>query len=59
MALRWKMLVGLGGSLTALGLIGDWPPPTDPSFPDTQLFLLCLGGIVLVAGITIGIKQEK
>ena len=53
------MLVGLGGSLIALGLTGDWPPPTDPSLPDTQLFLLCLGGIVLVAGITIGIKQEK
>lgn len=59
MTLRWKMLVGLGGSLIALGLIGDWPPPTDPSLPDTQVFLWCLGGIVLVAGIVIAMKHEK
>lgn len=59
MALRWKVLVGLGGSLIALGLIGDWPPPTDPSLPDTQWFLVCLGGIVAAAGILIAVKYGK
>jgi len=42
-----------------IGLIGDWPPPTDPSLPDTRLFFLCLGGIILIAGLAIGIRQEK
>jgi len=59
MALRWKVLVGLGGSLMALGLIGDWPAPTDPSLPDTHMFLLFLGGIVAAAGIIIGIKHGE
>jgi len=59
MALRWKMLVGLGTTLIALGLIVDWPPKADPSLPETKSFLLFLGGVVWVAGLVIGLRQEK
>lgn len=59
MALRWKMLVGLGATLIALGLMVDWPPKTDPSLPETQSFLLFLGGVIGVAGLVIGLRQEK
>lgn len=59
MALRWKLLVGLGMVLIALGLGVDWSPKTDPSLPDTRSFLLFLGGVVGVAGLLFGLKQEK
>ena len=59
MRLRWKMLVGFGAALIAVGLIGDWPPKSDPSLPETRSFLLFLGGLVFIAGLAIGIRQEK
>jgi hypothetical protein len=59
MALRWKLLVALGMVLIALGLGVDWPPKTDPSLPETRSFLLFLGGVVGVAGLLFGLKQEK
>ena len=59
MTLRWKILAGLGASLIVLGFIGDWPPKTDPSLPDTQSFFLFLGGVVLTAGLVIGLRREK
>jgi hypothetical protein len=59
MALRWKLLVGIGMVLIALGLGGDWPPKTDPTLPDTRSFLLFLGGVVGVAGLLLGFRQEK
>jgi hypothetical protein len=59
MALRWKLLLGLGMALIALGLGVDWPPKSDPSLPDTQSFLVLLGGILVVAGMLIGLRQEK
>lgn len=59
MALRWKLLLGLGMALIALGLGVDWPPKSDPSLPDTQSFLVLLGGILVMAGMLIGLRQEK
>lgn len=59
MALRWKLLVGLGTTLIVLGLEVDWPPKTDPSLPDTRSFFLFLGGVVGVAGLLLGLRQEK
>jgi len=59
MALRWKLLVGLGTTLIALGLGVDWPPKTDPSLPDTRSFFLFLGGVVGIAGLLLGLRQEK
>jgi hypothetical protein len=59
MALRWKLLLGLGLALIALGLGVDWPPQTDPSLPNTKSFFLLLGGVVGVAGLVIGLTREK
>jgi hypothetical protein len=59
MALRWKLLIGLGIALIALGLGVDWPPKPDPSLPDTQSFFLLLGGILGAAGMPIGLRREK
>jgi hypothetical protein len=59
MALRWKLLLGLGIALIALGLGVDWPPKTDPSLPDTRSFFLLLGGVVGVAGLVIGLTRDK
>lgn len=53
------MLVVLGTALIALGFIVDWPPRTDPSLPETKSFLLFLGGVVGVAGLALGLRQEK
>ena len=59
MALRWKLLAGLGMTLIALGVGVDWPPKADPSLPDTRSFLVFLGGVVGVAGLLLGLRQEK
>jgi hypothetical protein len=59
MVLRWKLLVGLGIALIALGLSVDWPPETDSSLPNTKSFFLLLGGVVGVAGLVIGLTREK
>jgi hypothetical protein len=59
MVLRWKLLVGLGIALIALGLGVDWPPETDSSLPNTKSFFLLLGGVVGVAGLVIGLTREK
>jgi len=59
MALRWKLLCGLGITLIALGLGVDWPPKSDPSLPDTRSFFVVLGGILGAAGLLIGLRQEK
>ena len=58
MARRWKLLVGLGAALIALGLIPDWPPRTDPALPETGTFFLLLGTVVGAAGLAIGLRQE-
>lgn len=59
MARRWKLLVALGAALIALGLIPDWPPRTDPALPEPGTFFLLLGVVVGVAGVAIGLRQEK
>jgi hypothetical protein len=59
MALRWKLLIGLGIGLIALGLGINWPPKSDPSLPDTQSFFVFLGGVLGAAGVLIGLRQEK
>jgi hypothetical protein len=59
MALRWKLLLGLGIALIALGLGVDWPPQTDSSLPDTRSFFLLLGGVVGISGLVIGLKRDK
>lgn len=59
MALRWKLLVGLGIALIALGLGVDWPPQTDSSLPNTRSFFLLLGGVVGMSGLVIGLTKIK
>jgi hypothetical protein len=59
MALRWKLLLGLGIALIALGLGVDWPPQTDSLLPDTRSFFLLLGGVVGISGLVIGLKRDK
>lgn len=59
MALRSKLLLGLGIALMALGLGIDWPPPTDSSLPSTKAFFLLLGGVVGVSGLVIGLTRNK
>lgn len=59
MGLRWKMLLSLGTALLALALLVDWPQETDPSLPEARLFLLLLGGIIIIAGIVIRARQEN
>jgi hypothetical protein len=53
------MLVGLGAVLLALALFVDWPPNADPSLPNTQAFLLLLGGVIGIAGLLIGFRREQ
>lgn len=59
MALRWKLLVGLGIVLITLGLGVNWPSQTDPSLPNTRLFFLLLGGVVGLSGLVIGLTRNK
>ena len=59
MALRWKLLLGLGIALIALGLGVDWPPQTDSSLPNTRAFFLLLGGVVGISGLVIGLTRNK
>ncbi|MBM4128348.1 MAG: hypothetical protein FJ247_13640 [Nitrospira sp.] len=59
MALRWKLLVGLGIALITLGLGADWPPQTDSSLPNTKSFFLFLGGVVGISGLVIGLTRDK
>jgi len=59
MALCWKLLIGIGTILIALGLFIDWPPETDPSLPDTKSFFLLLGGVDGVARLVIGLTTKK
>lgn len=59
MPLRWKLLLGLGIALIALGLGVDWPPQTDSSLPDTRSFFLLLGGVVGMSGLVIGLRRDK
>lgn len=59
MALRWKLLIGIGTLLISLGLFIDWPPQTDSSLPDTRSFFLLLGGVVGISGLVIGLKRDK
>ncbi len=54
MALRGKLLAALGGLLIALALFVDWPPPIEPSLPETKSFLLFLGVTVVMAGVIVG-----
>ena len=59
MALRWKLLLGLGIALIALGLGVDWPRQTDSSLPNTRSFFLLLGGVVGISGLVIGLTRNK
>jgi hypothetical protein len=59
MALRWKMLVGLGAALIVLACIVDWPPPADASLPHTKPLLLFLGAVVGAAGLIVALTREK
>jgi hypothetical protein len=59
MALRWKLLIGIGTILISLGLFIDWPRQTDPSLPDTKSFFLLLGGVDGVARLVIGLTTKK
>jgi hypothetical protein len=59
MVLRWKLLLGLGITLIALGLGVDWPPKSDSSLPDTKSFFLLLGGVVGISGLVIGLTLKK
>ncbi|CUQ67727.1 hypothetical protein [Candidatus Nitrospira inopinata] len=56
MGLRGKILIGLGASLIAWGLTGDWPVESDPTLPETRSFFLFLGGVVGSAGLLIAIR---
>ena len=58
MALRWKLLVGLGAVLLALAFLVEWPPPSDPSLPQTKAFLVFLGAVVGIAGLLLGLSQD-
>ena len=57
-ALRWKVLTGMGALLIALGAFIDWPPPLDASLPETSSFLLVLGALVGAAGILAGLQRN-
>ncbi len=59
MALRWKLLLGLGTALITLGLGIDWPPQTDSSLPNTRSFFLLLGGVIGISGLVIGLTRNK
>lgn len=59
MALRWKLLLGLGIVLITLGLGIDWPPKTDSSLPNTKSFFVLLGGVVGLSGLVIGLTLKK
>ena len=58
MALRWKVLVALGALLITLAMFIDWPPPSEPSLPETKSFLLFLGVMVGLAGLIVGFFRE-
>jgi hypothetical protein len=58
MALRWKVLEGLGVILIALAVFIDWPPRLDPSLPETSSFLLIVGALVGGAGFLGGLSHE-
>lgn len=58
MALRWKVMEGVGAVLIALAVFIDWPPRLDPSLPETSSFLLILGALVGGAGFLAGLKHE-
>lgn len=57
-ALRWKVLEGIGVVLIALAVFIDWPPRLDPSLPETSSFLLILGALVGGAGLLAGLNHE-
>jgi hypothetical protein len=58
MALRGKLLAALGVLLIALALFVDWPPPSEPSLPETKSFLFFLGATVVMAGVIVGLLRE-
>jgi hypothetical protein len=58
MALRGKLLATLGVLLIALALFVDWPPPSEPSLPETKSFLFFLGATVVMAGVIVGLLRE-
>ncbi|MCP9469599.1 MAG: hypothetical protein NNA31_06315 [Nitrospira sp.] len=57
MRLRGKILIGLGASLIAWGLAGNWPAKSDPTLSDTRSFFLFLGGVVGIAGLLVAIRR--
>ena len=57
-ALRWKVLMGIGALLIALGAFIDWPPPVDSSLPETSAFLYVLGTLVGGAGLLAGLQRD-
>lgn len=57
-ALRWKLLQGIGVILIAMGIFIDWPARVDASLPETSSFLLIIGTLVGGAGLFAGMRQE-
>jgi hypothetical protein len=57
-ALRWKVLQGVGMILIGLGAFIDWPARVDASLPETSSFLVILGLLVGGAGLFAGFGQE-
>ncbi|MGE0644239.1 MAG: LPXTG cell wall anchor domain-containing protein [Nitrospira sp.] len=57
-SLRWKVLQILGGILIALGFFIDWPPPQEPTLPDTTSFLMVVGALIWMAGLFLAIRRD-
>jgi hypothetical protein len=53
------MRVIIGTALIAPGLIVDWPPRTDLPLPENKSFIQFLCGVVGVAELVLGLRQEK
>jgi hypothetical protein len=58
LAVRWKVLVGVGAGLIMLALSIDWPPPVETTLPETKSFLLFLGAAVGAAGLLAALSQK-
>ncbi|MDH4085155.1 MAG: LPXTG cell wall anchor domain-containing protein [Nitrospira sp.] len=57
-SLRWKVLQVLGAILIGLGLLIDWPAPSETNLPDTSSFLVIVGALVGVAGLLLALRRE-
>lgn len=57
-AVRWKVLQGLGAILIALGLFIDWLAQLDASLSDTSSFLVILGGLIGATGLFAALHHE-